>query len=389
MNGKPLEKWATITVNPDLVTWETSNDLCTFYRGQQIENRFEGTASPTNYGYQDPPPAIIDVIPATPTTLSGPSSCIDCCGHVVNQDYTLDQATLQPPLPIETTQIVSSEKIETVAHTESDKTGQGLRPLHLPHSLTKASTNNIPNKNVKSGENGVGIKCNEDITQNSTSVAAQNFTNYSINTTSGFTTTTTQLHLNQVCSTLVSSSPSYSSSNQQAAKPSSYPNKATLQTPRPPTPHRAASQHSRKVQASPATSQHTSQQLSSSITQPKSTKVVLPYEQKSSTTSTVSSVTTTCPPPIVSITNAKSNNNLPTNVNQALVAQQSAKIHSDNSHLQSTYPLKKRPLINIKSRPIVQVGCTSSLLISPKSKVCTAALKLYFKSSFKTCRSIE
>jgi hypothetical protein len=32
--GKALEKRATIIVEANLITWESSNDLCTFYRGR-------------------------------------------------------------------------------------------------------------------------------------------------------------------------------------------------------------------------------------------------------------------------------------------------------------------------------------------------------------------
>ena len=49
LDEKQWENWATITVNSEIITWASSNDLCTFYRSQPaIEAVFCGFGDALN-----------------------------------------------------------------------------------------------------------------------------------------------------------------------------------------------------------------------------------------------------------------------------------------------------------------------------------------------------
>ena len=61
--GQNLESKATITVNSDVVTWESSTDLCTFYR----------TSTASDWSVPPPPP------PLAGTAVTAPDPNCPCC----------------------------------------------------------------------------------------------------------------------------------------------------------------------------------------------------------------------------------------------------------------------------------------------------------------------
>ena len=370
--GRPLENWATITVNSEIITWESSNDLCTFSRSQPIGKSYESASSPTSYAYKEPPPAIIDVIPPTPTSVPESPSCVHCSSNIQKNDSRLGQTITKPPAsplgtkqtaiqppasPLGANQTTSSSKVETTANTGPKKSDQELSSLLSSPSSTELSA--VPITLINEGINPRKEGLYQTINQaaDKTSILSQrNVALHSARTTTA-ATTTTQLHRSQLCSTAVSLS-SYSKVKQQATESSFH----SQQTSRPSTPHKPFFQHSRKEQVVHRGVLHKQHVSANLLTQATFSKTISSCEKKSSTTSSLH--VPTCLP-VVNITNTKSNNSITTKA--VPLTSKSTTIHSDNLTIQSSYPLKKRPLINVKSGSIVQVD--ASPLISPKSKV--------------------
>ena len=362
-----LENWATITVNSEIITWESSNDLCTFYRSQPANSYEDLSVSPACYTEPPPPPpAIIDVIPPTPTSVPSepPPLCVRCSCNIQKQDSTKLVQTayqesespvnvIQPASIPEPTICDGSKIIDTVSNSTSS----------LNCQIDKNSLNSSLDKDLEitkeKSDQTISKTCNLvdksivslPLVKTSNSVAA---------------TSTTQHHRSQLCSTEISVS-SYSTIKQHARAADSFSQiqHSTTTSSRPSTPHKPVTKQPRKDQLTDR-GPHPKQPIwGISTNQQKTSTNSLMYAQKQRKSS--SSKATFC---------ASVGNNTNTTSNLGRTGQTTpfaAQVKtitpnkSDNSSNLNTYPLKKHPLINIKSGSVLQIE--SSSLGSSNSKV--------------------
>ena len=367
---KALENWATITVNSEVITWESSNDLCTFYRSQPTNSYEDLSISPTYY--PDPPPpaaAVIDVIPPTPTSVASeaPPLCVRCNCDIQKQENTkLEQtvhqesdnhpvSVIQPASNVnkesricDGSEIIANLSTSTSSlNCQSDKTFI-IKPLLKDLEIDKGNVDQTTIKTCNLAEKSI---VSLPLAKTSTSVAA---------------TSTTQLHRSQLCSTAVSVS-SHSTIKQHArtADSSSQIHQSTTPSSRPSTPYKPVIKQQRKDHITDGGSNPKQKIWGISTIQPKTSKNSVPYSQKQRKSS--SSEATLC----ASVGN---NTNTTSNLGRtgqttplALQVKTITPDKSDNSSNLNTYPLKKHPLINIKSGSVIQID--SSSLGSSKSKV--------------------
>ena len=318
--GKPLQRWATITVNPEIVTWETPNDLCTFYRNPTGELLLEGPLNSTNNNnyHTKPPPATSGVIPLPPNKLPEPvSSCIHCCLLKREKDHTPTK----------------DQKLKQQLPNSADATEQ-LKNVGKPYPIQTNKSKFVPHAELVTNNNPVsspyGIS-SHDIKHGST--------------------TTTQLHRNQLCSTtVIKSSPSLSSEKfvSKTSSPlttSHYPitsslSTTTTQLSRPPTPHKPSYHNTAR------------KSIISSPPSKEKSGVVKSFQQKALTTSSYCCSLSSLSTPITSSRQHAANigSSKITRNGSATTSDKKPKTnhHLDNLSTQSSYPLKKHPLINIK-----------------------------------------
>ena len=149
LDEKQRENWATITVNSEIITWASSNDLCTFYRSQPaIEAYDDISVSSVDYSEPPPPPppppaAIIDVIPPTPTSvpLEQPPLCKRCSCDLITQDRALTQGDCQNE--------EDNKLISTPSTISTVRKVQNALSKHLDGINRKsASTNNTAKESI-------------------------------------------------------------------------------------------------------------------------------------------------------------------------------------------------------------------------------------------------
>lgn len=359
-----MENWATITVNPEVITWESSNDLCTFYRGQLENKSYEdlSAVSPVNYSEPPPivPPAVIDVIPPTPTTapLEPPPLCTRCSCDIQKQEAsssvpTTYQGTGSSLVSIDTISVVN---VETISE-KTDKTSDSkiLSTPHVPLSSCTKSTDAVVETVQKITEQT--IDKNKSLEEKTIVFVPSTVesTNLPINPPShpigGAATSTTQLHRSQLCSTVALTSLD-SIVKQDGTDISSQTSQATKTLCRPSTPHKPTFNPLRQEQLS----KHIQQSTENLSTPKKPAKIIASFGQKQAKPSSSPGVS-------VNTTSTQSN------IGILVQAPPVAKIHTDHSNSKSPYPLKKHPLINIKAGSIVQIVEAPASLISSKSKV--------------------
>ena len=289
-----VENWATITVNSEVITWESSNDLCTFYRNQPIVKSYEDlTTSPVPYTEVPPisspphPPATIDIIPPTPTTVISepPPLCTRCSCDIQKQTNQLndDDSNLATTLSDKLTGLQSSIQQNNIETTQNDSSKTSTQETFIKSVPAVSSTSSTKSSLIAS-------------------------------------TSTTQLHRSQVCSTEISSSSCSVVNKDQVNSNSPVINPQTTATAnRPSTPHKPS--YSKKQWKDQPTRSQSS--INSNVVN--STKVVP-----------------------LSITQDKS-------------------AYSNTSSNFGPYPLKKHPLINIKAGNILKVASVSN--VAPKLKV--------------------
>ena len=361
---KSLENWATITVNSEVITWESSNDLCTFYRSQPTNSYEDLSVSPTCYTEPPPPPANIAVIPPTPTSVPSepPPLCVRCSCDIQKEDSTklTHNAYEESDSPVNLILPTSSINQEPTIGDEHEIIDNVSSSTSSNCQIGKTSINKSLHKDLKVTEEKLDQTISKTCNLVEKSIASLPLVKTS---NSVAATSTTQLHRSQLCSTAVSVS-CYSTIKQHArpADSSSQIQLSTATSSRPSTPHKPLIKQPRKDQLTDR-ALHAKQQIwGISTIQHKSSKNSLPYSQKQRKSS--SSQATFC----ASVgNNTNTTSNLGRTGQTTPLASQVKKITQDISSNLNTYPLKKHPLINIKSGSVIQIE--SSSLGSSKSKV--------------------
>ena len=340
LDEKQRENWATITVNSEIITWASSNDLCTFYRSQPaIEAYDDISVSSVDYSEPPPPPppaAIIDVIPPTPTSapLEQPPLCKRCSCDLITQDRALTQGDCQND---EDNKLISTPlTISTVRKV------QNALSEHLDGINRKSvSTDNTAKESINKQTNGGTDSTKEEL--GNIPFISNSSASSSVKYKSVAATSTTQHHRSQLCSTAVSL-PTHIIPKQLEITSQTHQGKATVHS-RPSPPHKPGIKHIKKEQTTTVPTYN--KPLPSAV--PTTTDQV--HAKDISHTTRHTSLTTK---PVAGSLNKID----PSNPEQP---------QNDYSPRLVHYPLKKHPLINIKSRPVVQLE--SSSLVAPTTKV--------------------
>ena len=323
-----VENWATITVNSEVITWESSNDLCTFYRNQPILKSYEDlTTYPVSCteatAVSSQPPATIDIIPPTPTTAVSepPSFCTRCSCDLQKEANQQNEE--------------ESDSLET-------KLANKLTDLQSQTKQNANITENISSK-ILSGNSFTG---KAPVVSSASSVKSSVVAS----------TSTTQLHRSQVCSTEITSS-SCAGINKQQQSNNSYSqleHQNTTRGSRPSTPHKPlSSKQTWKEQAS-SHKDNQSDSGSSNLTYNKQNKNNSTDLKKESNIplTTIASINSN----VVNVTKG-----IPLSTNQDKNGYQNVQSNF------GPYPLKKHPLINVKAGNLLKIAASSA--VASKSKV--------------------
>ena len=340
LDEKQRENWATITVNSEIITWASSNDLCTFYRSQPaIEAYDDISVSSVDYSEPPPPPppaAIIDVIPPTPTSapLEQPPLCKRCSCDLITQDRALTQGDCQND---DDNKLISTPSTISTVRKVQNALSEHLDGINRKSVSTDNTAKESINKQTNDGTDGTKEKLgNIPYIPNSSASS-------SVNSKSVAATSTTQHHRSQLCSTAVSL-PTHIIPKQLEITSQTHQGKATVNS-RPSPHHKPGIKHIKKEQTTTVPTYN--KPLPSAV--PTTTDQV--HAKDISHTTRHTSLTTK---PVAGSLNKID----PSNPEQP---------QNDYSPRLVHYPLKKHPLINIKSRPVVQLE--SSSLVAPTTKV--------------------
>ena len=342
LDEKQRENWATITVNSEIITWASSNDLCTFYRSQPaIEACDDISVSSVDYSEPPPPPppaAIIDVIPPTPTSapLEQPPLCKRCSCDLITQDRALTQGDCQND--------DDNKLISTPSTISTVRKVQNALSEHLDGiNRNSASTNNTAKESINKKTSDGTDDTKEELGNNP--YISNSSSSSSVKSKSVAATSTTQHHRSQLCSTAVSLA-THIIPKQLKITSQAHQNKATV-NPRPSTPHKPGVKHIKKEQTTTVPTYFKPlPSAASATTDQVNAKDISPTTRHINTSSTTKPV-------------AGSANRID--------ASNPEQPQNDYSPRLNHYPLKKHPLINIKSRPVVQLE--SSSLVAPTTKV--------------------
>ena len=324
-----VENWATITVNSEVITWESSNDLCTFYRNQPIVKSYEDlTKYPVSCteatAVSSQPPATIDIIPPTPTTAVSepPSFCTRC-----------------------------SCDLQKEANQQNEEESDSLE-TKLANKLTNLQSQTKQNANITENTSSKILSGNS-FTGTAPVVSSAS----SVKSSVVASTSTTQLHRSQVCSTEITSS-SCSGINKQQQSNNSYSqleHQNTARGSRPSTPHKPlSSKQAWKEQASSHKGNNPSDSGSANLTYNK------PNKSNSTDLKKESNI------PLTTIANINSN---VVNVTKGIPLS-TTQDKNGFQNVQSNfgpYPLKKHPLINVKAGNLLKIAASSA--VASKSKV--------------------
>ena len=342
LDEKQRENWATITVNSEIITWASSNDLCTFYRSQPaIEAYDDISVSSVDYSEPPPPPppaAIIDVIPPTPTSapLEQPPLCKRCSCDLITQDRALTQGDCQND--------EDNKLISTPSTISTVRKVQNALSEHLDGINRKSvSTNNTAKESINKQRNDGTDSTKEEL--GNIPFISNSSASSSVKYKSVAATSTTQHHRSQLCSTAVSL-PTHIIPKQLEITSKTHQGKATVNS-RPSPPHKPGIKHIKKEQTTTVPTYN--KPLHSAV--PTTTDQVHTKDSSPTTRHLNTSLTTK---PVAGSLNKID----PSNPEQP---------QNDYSPRLIHYPLKKHPLINIKSRPVVQLE--SSSLVAPTTKV--------------------
>ena len=344
LDEKQRENWATITVNSEIITWASSNDLCTFYRSQPaIEAYDDISVSSVDYSEPPPPPppppaAIIDVIPPTPTSapLEQPPLCKRCSCDLITQDRALTQGDCQNE--------EDNKLISTPSTISTVRKVQNALSKHLDGINRKsASTNNTAKESINKKTNDGTDSSKEEL--GNIPYISNSSDSSSVKSKSVAATSTTQHHRSQLCSTAVSL-PTHIIPKQLEITSQTHQNKATVNA-RPSTPHKPGVKHIKKEQTTTVPTYFKPlPSAASTTTDQVNAKDISPTTKHINTSSTTK--------PVAGSVNK-------------IDASNPEQPQNDYSPRLIHYPLKKHPLINIKSRPVVQLELSS--LVAPTTKV--------------------
>ena len=313
-----------------------------------------------------PPPAIIDVIPPTPTTeiSEPPPLCVRCSCDIQKQDKQQQHEQNSKSLA-ETTSTSTNANPEIVTNPVSESLGNKVITTTLSDRLKalRSPTASI-NGNVEASEKNLPETLTKYSFAKSTPPASSVIP---VKASVIASTSTTQLHRSQLCSTEVTSS-SCSVINKQQGSSNSY-NVVEQQDPiranRPSTPHKPSnSKQSWKEQSSnrqviqnkpssftPSSFSNQKQNKNNSTNLQKQQNVPLKPDGKTSAlNAAIINKNVVKVPQETPLSTAQEKNSSP-----------------DESTKVISYPLKKHPLINIKTGNLLKLATSS--IVSSKPQV--------------------